>query len=586
MSELFGRWPAMSVSTVSTDIPIVACGGDSEDAAATGDRRPRSTVGRFYDVNGSSAAEAARLRTMAALADVTSLRALEPLVDRANLVVADVGAGESTSLGSALRARNPSVAYIPVDLRGAAVRAHRLHGFDGRVGSATDLPIDTGTVDAVHLRFVFAWLDAAARSRAVEEILRVTRGRSLAVIIDYDWGSATGPNALVAWRDKLLGLLTAFGFDPYYGRLLAAEFRAHLTDAGLDSAHYVLHESHSTLSARLEDALPAIDQTVQPVVEQLAAIGLNDDADDLANLHAAVVDHAHRHPDAPVTFPTIRATAIDFTRPDAVAAASTAIEQRRATRRRTHSTHPLPPAGPAQLGVYRLETLDLIDQARRLHAAEYLKHGHLTTDAIDGDGFVVANIDPPDVLARSRYLGVLDHDGLVTACLRIIRPAGADMTSLPILQKLIAARGPDVLTALPFQLGSALYEVSGLAKSSGSRDHTAITRLLLAGVCEARRLGDDYAVMGIVDRTAKILTALYGSRAIRPLDDTAGTITMIGIGIRPGGVTLIPCYSATATFAHDCLQHCHARPDQQASRLNLPLIELTAAVLAGRSQTQ
>ena len=80
----------------------------------------------FYDASGrSSSAESARLATMAAAADVVSLTALDRLIDRDGIVVVDVGAGESTSLGAALEARNPSATYLPVDIRPAAVNAHR-----------------------------------------------------------------------------------------------------------------------------------------------------------------------------------------------------------------------------------------------------------------------------------------------------------------------------------------------------------------------------------------------------------------------------------------------------------------------------
>jgi hypothetical protein len=83
--------------------------------------------------------------------------------------------------------------------------------------------------------------------------------------------------------------------------------------------------------------------------------------------------------------------------------------------------------------------------------------------------------------------------------------------------------------------------------------------------------------MGILEVAARLLMVVYGRRAIRPLDTTVGTITVAGVGIKKGGVTLIPCYSEIATFVHDLLHHCLARPDHELSRLNQPLIELTAA---------
>jgi hypothetical protein len=296
-------------------------------------------------------------------------------------------------------------------------------------------------------------------------------------------------------------------------------------------------------------------------------------------LHAAVVSCAEERPEAPITFPTMVATTVALNPTAVVAAAATSIGHARAARRRRATTRRLPSAGPPELGVHRLESDDLIDQARRLHAAEYLQHGHHTDEAIDADGFLIAAIDPSDVIARSDYLGVVDDEGLVTACLRMIRPRSADMTTLPTLHKLLAQGGRRALAELPFPTGSVLFEVSGLAKSSRNRDRTAILRLLLATGCEAGRCGDDYAIMGVVESTARLLTAAFGTQAIRPLD-VSETMTVEGIGVKPGGVRLVPFYSETATFVTDLLRHCQSRPEHELSRLNQPLIELTAAACA------
>jgi hypothetical protein len=169
---------------------------------------------------------------MAGAADLLSLAALGAVVDRPRVVVADVGAGESTSLGAALTVRNPSLTYIPVDIRSHDVDAHRSWGFDGLVGSATDLPLAEGTVDVIHARFLLGWLDPVGRRWAVEEMCRMSKGAARAVLIDYDWASAAGPDVLVLWKDKLLELLAGFGFDPYYGQQLNVDVARHLCAAG------------------------------------------------------------------------------------------------------------------------------------------------------------------------------------------------------------------------------------------------------------------------------------------------------------------------------------------------------------------
>jgi len=84
----------------------------------------------------------------------------------------------------------------------------------------------------------------------------------------------------------------------------------------------------------------------------------------------------------------------------------------------------------------------------------------------------------------------------------------------------------------------------------------------------------------MVATTAKHLIAVYGRQAIRPLDGIVGTITVSGAGIRPGGLTLIPCYAQATTFVANCLHHFRTRSEQRLSRLNRPLVELTAAAFA------
>ena len=104
----------------------------------------------FYDPGRVSEPEARRLRAMAPSADILSVTALGDRVDDLDVVVADLGAGDSTSLGTILTARNSSLRYVPVDLRPDAVAAHLALGFDGKVAPVTDLPLRDGSVDVVH----------------------------------------------------------------------------------------------------------------------------------------------------------------------------------------------------------------------------------------------------------------------------------------------------------------------------------------------------------------------------------------------------------------------------------------------------
>ena len=529
----------------------------------------------FYNPDDESGPEGERLRTMAPPADVLSLTAFGGSVDRSDVVVADLGAGDSTSLGSALIARNASLRYLPIDLRPDAIERHRVAGFDATVAPVTDLPLRDGSVDVVHTRFLFAWLDDAGAGRAMEEVVRVTRDDARLVVIDYDWSSADGAPVVVAWKDDLLDLLTTFGFDPEYGQRHVAELKGHLAVAGLTRADYAISQLRTSRTVTLREALPTLETLVEPVVRHVGALGLKDRADRLRRHYAAVAELAEQQPDRPVTYPAMVATVVDLTR-RSTATARPAIGRRRAERR-AEVIRGLRPAGPAGLGVFRLESTELVNQARRLQAAVYARHRYHTRDSTDANGFLIAEIDPPEVVARSAYLGMFDRDGEVGACVRMIGALENDLMTLPTLAKMSDHARPDghPPISVPFPAGSVVFEVSGLAKSSRTPDPTVTTRLLLAVVSEARRRGEDFAVMGLVEPIATWLLTAYGRQAIRPLD--LPRVQVHGVGVRPTGLTLVPCYTEAVTFVDDILAHCRARPDDRFNRMTVPLCELTAA---------
>ena len=531
----------------------------------------------FYHPGRSSGPEGERLRTMAPLGDLVSLKALGGQVDRTGVVVADLGAGDSASLGSALTARNPSLRYLPIDIRSEAIQGHRAEGFDGTVAPVTDLPLRDGSVDVVHARFLFGWLDDAGAGRALEEAARVTRDHARLVVIDYDWNTAVGAPVVVAWKDDLLELLTTFGFDPGYGRKHAVELVRHLSAAGLQAADYAISQLRTSRTVSLREALPTLEALVEPVVRHVAALGLDDRAARLRGHFVAVADLSEQEPEQSVTYPAIVATVVDLSRRSTGAGRPAAA--RRGADRRAGVIRGLVPAGPAGLGVFRLESRELTEQARRLQAAVYVRHGYHTRDSTDADGFLIDEIDPPEVVARSSYLGIVDRDGEVGACVRMIEALENNLVTLPTLAKMSDQRrvGRHQTVSVPFPEGSVVFEVSGLAKSSRAPDPTVTTRLLLAVVSEARRRGEDFAVMGLVEPAASLLLTAYGRQAIRPLD--VPRVHVHGAGVRSTGLTLVPCYTEAVTFVDDILAHCRTLPDR-FNRLTVPLCELTAAAFS------
>lgn len=409
----------------------------------------------------------------------------------------------------------------------------------------------------------------------MEEIVRVSRDGARLVVIDYDWSTADGPPPLVAWKSDLLDLLTTFGFDPDYGQRLTVELGRHLSAAGLSTRASAVTELRAPGSTTLRAALPTLDALVEPVISHLRAVGLPDRANRLRRHSAVVAELAEQHPELSVAYPALVATVVDMTR-QRTQTAETPLGRRR-PERHAKITRDLAPAGPPGLEVFRLESTQLVDQARRLQAAEYARHRYHTVSSTDADGYLIADIDPPEVVVRSSYLGMLTADGEVGACIRMIGAAEGDLRTLPTLAKISKHARPDEdpLATLPFPHGSVVFEVSALAKSSSCPDPTVTTRLLLAVVSEALRRGDDFAVMGLVEPIASLLLTAYGRRAIRPLDLPRAHVS--GTGVRPAGLTLVPCYTEAVTFVSDILAHCRKRPDDRFSRLTTPLCELTAA---------
>ena len=173
--------------------------------------------------------------------------------------------------------------------------------------------------------FVLAWLDPTGRRRAVEEMLRVSRCGARLVVIDYDWASAAGPEVVELWKQRLLGVLTGFGFDPYCGRQLPLDLPHHLTATGLQPGDYTVKDGRATRTEPLRDALATMTQTMAPVVERLEALDLDDDADELAAMFSAIVRYADQDPDAPITFPAVVATTVELDMTAALATAASAI---------------------------------------------------------------------------------------------------------------------------------------------------------------------------------------------------------------------------------------------------------------------
>jgi SAM-dependent methyltransferase len=127
-----------------------------------------------------------RARSFGAAADGYALarpsypeEAVRFVLPRVPCAVADVGAGTGKLTEALLRLGCDVVAVEPDD----AMRA-RIAGADARAGTAEDVPLEAGSVDAVVAGSAFHWFDAP---RFVDEAVRVLRPGGTVGIVGNDW---------------------------------------------------------------------------------------------------------------------------------------------------------------------------------------------------------------------------------------------------------------------------------------------------------------------------------------------------------------------------------------------------------------
>lgn len=228
-----GAWcSAWSLARESLrDDPQIAADADALDALL----RARTLGSReFFD---SLGAEWDRLRKVFQ-DDLQRARAIGRLVPR-GLKIADVGTGtgvlamEMAQLGMHVVAVDQSEAML------AAADAKREalsdpDRVDLRQGTATDLPIDDGEVDAVLAHMVLHYVPSPRD--AIRELARVVRPGGRVVLVDFS-APEDRPQPDREWLQKDLGVIWQ-GFA-------TARIREWLREAGLTNIEVELHEAAS-----------------------------------------------------------------------------------------------------------------------------------------------------------------------------------------------------------------------------------------------------------------------------------------------------------------------------------------------------
>jgi len=185
-----------------------------------------------YALDSAWHAERARLDSLTALYDPTTLALCERLGLESGWRCLDVGAGTGT-LAEALAERvapSGSVAAVDIDTR----FLDRLAGphLEPVSLDVTDRPLPKAEFDLVHARLLLEHLPA--RDEVLASMIRATKPGGWLLIEDFDWVTAPviDPPSAVHRRvaDAIRSLFTRHGYDPFLGRTLPRRLRA----AGLD----------------------------------------------------------------------------------------------------------------------------------------------------------------------------------------------------------------------------------------------------------------------------------------------------------------------------------------------------------------
>lgn len=512
----------------------------------------------FYEEEGAPDGEASRLDKMAKRADPVSIRALGEYAKAGDMIIADFGAGDSTSLAYNLKLRNPHVRYWPIDTRDEAVSAHKAAGWPAQKGSALEAPYEDSSVNAAHSRFVFGWLGGKEGvTKAVQEMLRVV-GRNSGetypslsprlAILDYDWTVAEGPAPLEALIAEVSAWVQTSGFNPEFGAVMKKDITFALNESGLHKDSYTMDVQRDCYIRPLGDALSIIEAHISPLISMLHEKRLDTGADELKKMLGDVQQYAQMHPDEEVRLPDIVSVTIDITNDRAHRNAVRRIQTEYERQEQRHSLRTLTPIDTLTPNTVRIPA-DMTSQARRFHADVYRSRGYVTEDALDPEGGLITGIDPEVLVEASTYLAQVNKRGEITAQIRCIEPGANGAGFLPTVSKIderLRAQGRTWADLdLPFDLDKdSVFEGSALAVKTGlNHNPVATVELFMAAIVNAHNKGHKYGIIGFVERPARLLARTYGNKVFQRIGDDSLNIVLGGEGISPQGITLVPFYT-------------------------------------------
>lgn len=156
------------------------------------------TTKNIYE-SGTDPQEAERLATF----DIPTKISLDAIGSMAvGSTLLDIGAGENPGIRS--YALGHDVRYIPYDVRFDPLVSHKTEAALPVQGDARSLPFVDSSIDSAHARFVLAHFNPEDRKQITQEAWRVVKPEGSLTLVDYDWTTIKGSQAMEALRDITL----------------------------------------------------------------------------------------------------------------------------------------------------------------------------------------------------------------------------------------------------------------------------------------------------------------------------------------------------------------------------------------------
>lgn len=472
----------------------------------------------YYESSVVNTAEAERLKTMAGIMDDVSLSHIAP---EAGKTVVDLGAGDSTTLGT-MTIQKGSV-YVPVDHRGSAIAAHREAGFsNAREAYLTDTGLAGSVADVVHARLVFGWLNPEQRHEALEEMVRVSKRGGKIVIADADWDALQGPDELQSAARLVRDILGEAGFDSTYGKNMGEDINSIVSDSLVGSRVSTgPAERISLFQGPINEAVPILSQTASSLFEYLENIGQTEQLVKLRQKFVELEELAEREPDLPVKLIDLVVREFIVKKPNEEVRSGVDIlvaHEPSVVYKEGVDFEKVAQFSDELENVVLAKSDGLIRQIRRTQADSYVREG-LIKPGVLVDGMLPENIDPQNQVERSHYFAAMNPENTkVLGFVRYIKPEPElGPISLPTINQLgIADSFPD-----------KTIEISAFAKNfNGGTIHDTVRAVIGLGI-HARDHGYEKAIMELYCKHQGMVLHIFGDKELEYIGQSK--ITLDGV---------------------------------------------------------